>query len=131
MAKLDDDACSFLDGKVFAHVATLMPDGSPQVSPIWIEHDGTHVIFNTAEGRFKTENLEQDGRLAISIVDPENPYRHMLIRGTVTELDRDDADRHIDALAMKYLGEDTYPFRQEGEVRVKVLVEPQSISING
>ena len=131
MAELSDEARDFLEGKVFAHVATLMPDGSPQVSPVWIDHDETHVIFNTAEGRYKTENLEKDGRVALSMVDPENAYRHMLVRGSVAELTHDGADEHIDAMAKKYLGQDTYPFRQPGEVRVKVLIQPESITING
>lgn len=131
MANLDDDARSFLDQKVIAHVATLMPDGSPQASPVWIDHDDTRVIFNTAEGRYKTENLEKDGRVAVSIVDAENPYRHMLVRGRVAELTREGADEHINAMAKKYLDEDEYPFRQPGEVRVKVLIDPDSVTVNG
>lgn len=130
MADLSDDAKSFLEKPVIVHVATLNHDGSPQASPVWIDHDGTHVIFNTAEGRHKTENLEADGRVAISAVDPENPYVNVLIRGTVAEMDRETADEHIDAMAKKYLGEDKYPFRQEGEVRVKVLVAASSVTIN-
>ena len=130
MAKLDDQAREFLDQKVIAHVATLMPDGSPQVSPVWIDHEDDLVVFNTAEGRYKTENLEKDGRVAISMVDPENPYTHVLVRGKVTELDREHADDHINAMAKKYLGEDEYPFRQPGEVRVKVLIEPERVTIN-
>jgi PPOX class probable F420-dependent enzyme len=131
MSELTDDAREFLDRKVFAHVATLMPDGAPQVSPVWIDHEDSHVLFNTAEGRYKTENLEKDGRIAISIVDPDNPYRHMLIRGRVAELTREGADDHADAMAKKYLDQDTYPFRQPGEVRVKVLIEPESLTIHG
>ncbi|MEO7198383.1 MAG: PPOX class F420-dependent oxidoreductase, partial [Solirubrobacterales bacterium] len=82
-------------------------------------------------GRYKTENLEKDGRVAISIVDPENPYRHMLIRGLVAELTREGADEHADAMAKKYLDVDEYPFRQPGEVRVKVLIDPEKVSVNG
>ncbi len=129
-AQLDDDVRDFLDQKVFAHVATLMPDGSPQVSPVWIDHDDTHVIFNTAEGRYKTENLEADGRIAVSITDPENPYTHLLVRGRVSELRRDGADEHIDGMAKKYMDVDTYPFRQPGEIRVIVLIEPDSVTLN-
>ncbi len=131
MAELNEEAREFLDRKVFAHVATLMPDGSPQVTPVWIDHDGSRAIFNTARGRNKTENLEQDGRIALSIVDPENPYRHMLIRGRVAEISDEGADEHIDAMAKKYLDQDTYPFRQPGEERVKVMIEPASVTING
>ena len=130
MASLDDDEKEFLDQKVFAHVATLMPDGSPQVSPVWMDHDETHVIFNTAEGRYKTDNLEQDGRVAVSITDPENPYTHMLIRGRVAELRRDGAKEHADKMAKKYMDLDEYPFLQPGEVRVIVLIEPDSVTLH-
>ena len=130
MATLDDDVRKFLDQKVFAHVATLMPDGSPQVSPVWIDHDDTHVIFNTAEGRYKTENLEQDGRVAVSITDLDNPYTHMLVRGQVKELRRDGAEAHADAMAKKYMGVDKYPFLQPGEVRVVVVIEPDSVTLH-
>lgn len=131
MAALDDESKKFLDQKVYAHVATLMPDGSPQVSPVWIDHDDTHVIFNTSEGRHKTENLEQDGRIAVSITDPENPYEHMLVRGNVAELRREGANEHADALAKKYMDVDEYPFLQPGEVRVIVLIDPDSVTLQG
>ena len=130
MAELDEKVRSFLDRKVFAHVATLMPDGSPQVSPVWVDHDDTHVIFNTAEGRYKTENLEKDGRVAISILDPDNPYTHLLVRGKVTELQREGAKEHADAMAKKYMGVDEYPFLQPGEVRVIVVIEPEKVTLN-
>lgn len=131
MAELTPEATELLDQKVFAHVATLMPDGSPQVSPVWIDHDGTNVIFNTAEGRAKTDNLKRDGRVAVSMVDPENPYKSLLVRGEISEITREGADEHIDSLAMKYLGEETYPLRQPGEVRVKVVIKPESVSALG
>lgn len=128
MAALTDDVREILDKPVFAHVATLMADGSPQVSPVWIDHEGDDLVINTAEGRLKAENLRADGRVAISITDPENPYSNVLIRGQVRELTHEGADENINALAKKYLGEDEYPFRQPGEVRVKVLIEPRKVS---
>ncbi len=128
MAELSADAKDLIDRPVFAHVATLMPDGSPQVSPVWIDHEGDDVLINTAEGRLKADNLRADGRVAISITDPDNPYANLLIRGRVKEMTHEGADENIDALAKKYLGEDEYPFRQPGEVRVKVLIEPEKVA---
>lgn len=104
--------------KAFANLATLMPNGSPQVTPVWVDYDGRHVIINTAEGRQKDKNLQCDGRVAMSILDPENPYRYLEVRGHVAQRTREGADEHIDAMARKYLGKDKYPFRQPGEVRV-------------
>jgi PPOX class probable F420-dependent enzyme len=104
--------------KAFAHLVTLMPGGSPQVTPVWVDYDGRHVIINTAEGRQKDKNLQRDGRLAMSITDPENPYRYLEVRGHVAQRTREGADQHIDAMARKYLGQDKYPYRKPGEVRV-------------
>lgn len=104
--------------KAFANLATLMPNGSPQVTPVWVDYDGGHVLINTAEGRQKDKNLQRDGRVALSIMDPENPYRYLEVRGHVTQRTNEGADQHIDAMARKYLGQDKYPFRQPGEVRV-------------
>lgn len=129
MATLSDEVRSILDKKTFAHVATLMPDGSPQVSPVWVDYDGDLVIFNTAKGRQKSNNLERDPRIAISATDPENPYQPVLIRGKVVEITESGAEEHTDKLAKKYLDEDKYPFGQPGEERVIVKVEPESISV--
>lgn len=104
--------------KAFANLATLMPNGSPQVTPVWVDYDGRHVIINTAEGRQKDKNLQRDGRVALSIMDPENPYRYLEVRGRITQRTHEGADQHIDAMARKYLGQDKYPYRQPGEIRV-------------
>ena len=128
MAELSAKAKELIDKPVFAHVATLMPDGSPQVSPVWIDREGDDILINTAEGRLKTDNFRDDGRVAISILDPDNPYANLLIRGRVKEMTQEGADENINALAKKYLGEDEYPFRGPGEVRVKVLIEPEKVS---
>src|SRR5262245_37967627 len=104
--------------KAFANLATLMPDGSPQVTPVWVDYDGTHVLVNSARGRQKDKNLERNPAVALSILDPENPYRYLEVRGRVIEATEQGADAHIDKMAKKYLGADTYPYRQPGEVRV-------------
>jgi len=117
--------------KAFANLATLMPNGSPQVTPVWVDYDGRHVLINTAEGRQKDKNLQRDGRLALSIFDPENPYRYLEVRGQVAERTREGADQHIDAMARKYLGKDKYPYRQPGEVRVLYKVTPERCTFMG
>ena len=114
--------------KAFAHLATLMPDGQPQVTPVWVEFDGRHVIINTAEGRQKDKNLQRDKRVALSLIDPDNPYRYLEVRGKVVERTHNGADANIDALAKKYLDKDKYPFRQPNEVRVIYKIEPQHVT---
>lgn len=128
MASIPNDALHLLEGQHFAHVATLMEDGSPQVTPVWVGHEGDLVTFNTAKGRLKEKNLKRDPRVAISIVDAENPYVPLVIQGKVVEMTGEGADDDIDALAKRYLDEDTYPFRQPGEVRIIVKVEPDKAS---
>ena len=117
--------------KAFANLATLMPDGKPQVTPVWVEFDGHHVVINTAEGRQKDKNLQRDKRVALSIMDPDNPYRYLEVRGKVVERTHNGADANIDALAKKYLGKDKYPFRQPNEVRVIYKIEPQHVTTMG
>ena len=117
--------------KAFAHLATLMPGGEPQVTPVWTDYDGRQVIINTAEGRQKDENLRRDGRVSMSIIDPDNPYRYLEIRGRVSERTKNGADAHIDSMAKKYLDKDKYPFRQPGEVRVIFKITPEHITSAG
>ena len=111
--------------KAFAHLVTLMPDGKPQVTPVWVDYDGKYVLINTAEGRLKDKNMQRDGRIALSITDPDNPYRYLEVRGRIAERTHEGADAHIDAMAKKYLDKDTYPFRQPGEVRVIYKMTPE------
>ena len=128
MAAIPDEAKHLFENKEMAHVATLNADGSPQVSAVWIALDGDLVTFNTAEGRLKPKNLRRDGRVAISIAGEENPYENVMIQGKVVELTNDGADDDIDALAKRYLDADSYPFRQPGEERVIVKIEPEKVN---
>jgi PPOX class probable F420-dependent enzyme len=131
MATIPQSYRDLFDKKSFAHIATVGPDGTPQVTPVWIDYDGTHIRFNTARGRVKTKNLERNPTVAMSVQDPENPYRYVQVKGRVTEMTEKGADEHIDALAKKYLGQDRYPYRRPGEVRVTVKVAPDKIQSMG
>ena len=115
----------------FAHLATLMANGSPQVTPVWCDFDGTHIRVNSAKGRVKDKNMRRNKRVALSIMDPGNPYRHLDVQGEITEITEQGADAHIDALAKKYLGKDKYPFRAPGEVRVIYKILPSKVSTTG
>lgn len=117
-----------LDKKAFAHLATLMKDGSPQVSPVWVDQKDGYVVINSAEGRAKDRNVKRDARVALSVTDPDNPYRALMIRGRVVKIETAGADAHIDAMAKKYLGVDSYPYRQPGEKRVIYTVAPERVS---
>jgi PPOX class probable F420-dependent enzyme len=117
--------------KAFANLATLMPDGRPQVTPVWCDLDGSNIRINTAKGRLKDKNMRRNKNVALSIFDPDNPYRHLAVQGEVVEITEQGADAHIDALAKKYLGKDKYPFRQPGEVRVMYKIRPDRVSQMG
>jgi PPOX class probable F420-dependent enzyme len=115
----------------FANLATVMPNGSPQVTPVWIDYDGKYVLFNSAKGRMKDKNIRRDPRVSLSIQDPENPYRYLEIRGRVVEITQNGADDHINKLSQKYLGKPVYPGRQPGEVRVLYKIEPEHFTSMG
>lgn len=117
--------------KAFASLTTLMPDGSPQTTPVWVDVDGDYVIFNSAKGRQKDRNVRRDPRVAMAIIDPDNPYRYLEIRGKVAEITEQGADAHIDKMAKKYLGQDKYPYRQPGEMRVLYKIRPEHTSTMG
>ena len=112
-----------------AHFVTMMADGSPQITPVWVdvEPDGSHVLVNTAEGRVKTRNVERDNRVAVSVADSANAWRFVLVRGTIVERRHEGADAQIDALAKKYLGKDEYPFRRPDEQRVTLVIKPHHV----
>ena len=125
-AQLSKKAKALIQRPVIANVATVDADGGPQVTPVWIDLDGDDLIFNTAKGRVKAVNLTKNSQVAISIVDPDDPYNVVVVRGTV-EPTEEGADAHIDVLAKKYLGVDTYPTRRDGEVRVKYRVHADKV----
>ncbi|HYB56217.1 MAG TPA: PPOX class F420-dependent oxidoreductase [Alphaproteobacteria bacterium] len=117
--------------KAFASLATVMPDGSPQVTPVWVDYKGGAIRVNTAKGRVKARNMKEGSRVALAILDPDNPYRHIQVRGRVKRVTEQGADAHIDSLAKKYLGQDKYPYRRPGEVRLIYEIEPVSTSVMG
>ncbi len=116
--------------KAFAYLATLMKTGSPQLTPIWFNTDGKHILINTAIGRVKEKNMRRDPRVALVIVDPHNPYRYIQVRGKVVEITTQGAREHIDILSKKYRGVDKYVTRAN-EVRVTFKILPETISTQG
>jgi PPOX class probable F420-dependent enzyme len=124
--QLPEGAHHLLDAANVGHLATLMEDGSPQVTPIWVDRDGDHVVVNTAKGRAKYRNIERDPRVAISVADADNAYTYVQVRGRAELID-DGAREHIDKLASKYLGVDSYPYAKPGEQRVIVRITPESV----
>jgi PPOX class probable F420-dependent enzyme len=129
MARIPDNYLDLLQQKkAFANLATVMADGSPQVTRVWFDYTDGKIRVNTAKGRVKSRTLKPGAGVALAIMDPDNAYRYVQIRGRVARAVEPGADAHIDSLAKKYLGKDTYPFRQPGEVRVMYEIEPLSAS---
>ena len=131
MGAIPEKYLDLFQKKAFAQLATLMPDGSPQVSPVWVEYDGNHILVNSAKGRTKDKNMRRDPRVGLDLVDPENPYRHLSLRGRVVDITEQGADAHIDKLTKKYIGQEKYPYRGKGEVRVIYKIEPQGAHAMG
>lgn len=133
MTTVPDNFRDLLDTnkKAFATVATVKADGSPQVTPVWFDTAGDKVRVNTAKGRVKARTMKEGAKVALSIMDPDNPYRYMQLRGTVTRATTEGADAHIDSLAKKYLGKDKYPFRQAGEERIMFEITPEAVQTMG
>ena len=123
---LGDKARSILSEPVFAHLAVIA-DGRPHVTPVWVDVEGDRVLVNTALGRKKDAALQVGAPVALSVTAPDNPYEMVMIQGHVVERTTEGADHDIDRLAKKYLGADTYPFRQEGEERVTILIEADHV----
>ena len=117
-----------LQEPAFCQLATLMPDGSPQNTQVWVDTDGEHILINTAQGRQKERNVQRDPRVAVNVVDPTNAWRIGMVRGRVVEVTTDGADELIDQLAKKYLNEESYPFRRPEEVRVTLKILPDNIN---
>src|SRR5271155_2720863 len=124
-ATIDSRAEKLLKGKNFCHVATLRDDGTVHGVPVWVDVQDGRPVVNSAEGRGWVRNLERDPRVTLTVLNFENPYEYLEVRGRVAERTHEGADEHIDALAMKYLDKDEYPFRQPGEQRVILRVEPE------
>jgi len=129
-ATIPDNYLDLFQKKAFANLATLMPDGSPQVTPVWVDYDGTHVIINSARGRQKDRNMQRNAHVALAIADPDNPYRYLAIRGIVDKITREGADAHIDKMAKKYTGQDKYSGGPD-EVRLIYRIRPVKISHMG
>lgn len=128
---LSASARALLARPVLASLATIAADGSPQITPLWIDVEGDDLVVNTSQGRAKARNMERNPKVAVCVVDPDDPFNVVAVHGTVTEITTEGADDHIDALAKKYMGVDAYPMRQEGEVRVKVKIHPEKIVMQG
>jgi PPOX class probable F420-dependent enzyme len=117
--------------KAFANLATIQPDGSPQVTPVWFDYTNGLVRVNTAKGRIKARNLAVGAKVALSILDPDNAYRYIQVRGTVTKETEDSNLAHINSLAKKYLNQDVYPWHKEGDVRVTYEITPSATQTMG
>jgi PPOX class probable F420-dependent enzyme len=129
MAAIPDQYLDLLQQKkAFANLATLMPDGTPQVTPVWFDYRDGHIRVNTAKGRVKARNMQKGSAVALAIMDPDNPYRYVQVRGRVKRVAEQNAGTHIDSLAKKYLGKDKYPWARPDEVRVMYEIEPTSAS---
>jgi PPOX class probable F420-dependent enzyme len=126
---IPDNFRDLFQKKAFGQLATIMEDGTPQVTPVWLDFDGTHVRVNSAKGRVKDRNMRRNPSVAISLMDPDNPYRHLDVRGKVVDITETGAREHIDSLAKKYLGKDKYPV--PNEVRVIYKIKPERVSTMG
>lgn len=128
---IEDRAEDLLKGRNFVVVSTLRPDGTIHAAPAWVDVQDGRPVVNTAEGRAWPANLKRDPRVTLTVQNLENPYEYVTIRGRVVEQTTEGADEHIDALAKKYLGQDTYPYRQPGEQRVILRIEPEHVHVYG
>jgi len=128
MATIPEEYLNLFQKRAFAHLATLMEDGSPQVTPVWIDFDGTYILVNSARGRVKDLNMRRDPRVAIEIIDPDDPYSYFQVQGKVVEITEEGAADHIDKMAYKYMGKERYPYRRPEEVRVLYKVLPEKIT---
>ena len=130
-AKLSDDVKKLFIDANFGHLATLMPDGSPHVSDVWVDVDGDRIVVNTQEGRVKPRNVRKDARVSISIFDQQNPYKSATVTVLVGEITHEGAEESIHKLAKKYMGADKYPYLQPGDQRVIFVIEPDHVTVMG
>jgi len=124
---LSPEVREFLATRCYVHLATLMADGSPQVSPVWAETDGGLIVVNSAAGRVKDRNIKRDARVALSATHPDDPFKALMIRGRVVKVTEDGAEDGIDRLARKYIGGERYEWRRPGEVRVAYYIQPETV----
>ncbi len=129
--KIEGRGEELLRAKNFCNVSTIRADGSVHGVPVWVDVEDGRPVLNTAEGRTWPRNLERDPRITLTVQNVENPYEYLEVRGRVAERTRDGADEHIDALAKKYLDADAYPYRQPGEQRLIIRVEPEHAKVRG
>ncbi len=127
--KIPSDYLDLFEKKAFAYLATMMPDGTPMVTPVWIDYDGEYLLFNTARGRQKDRNVRRNPNVSLAIMDPDNAYRYLGVRGRIVEETEGGANEHIDKLARKYTGE-RYQWRRPGMVRVIYKILPEKIYHN-
>ena len=129
--KLSEDLLALLRQPSICYIATIMPDGSPQMTQTWVDTDGDHVIINSVQGFVKLKNIERDPRVAVTITDPDNPFRYFQVRGRVVNTTTDGAVDHIEMLSQKYLGT-PYPwYGGRDQVRVIIVIEAEKISSTG
>lgn len=121
---IPDEYKDILESSALAHVATIGPNGEPQNTPVWFDFDGEHLLFSQTKARQKFKNVGRDPRIALSIVDPQNDYRYIEVRGEVVRIDEDPDLDFINAMSKKYLGMDEYPMHQPGDERVVVVISP-------
>ena len=131
MSVIPEQYSDLLHSTALAHIATIGPKGDPQTTPVWFEWDGQHILFSQTKGRQKYRNVKRNPAIALSIVDPSNPFRYLEVRGKVVAIDEDQNNQFIDSMAKKYMGRDKYPFHQPGDERVIVVVEPEHTSHMG
>lgn len=131
MTALPQGLKDMLQQPVFVHLTTLMADGSPQASPVWVDVDGDEIVINSAEGRVKDKNIKRDPRVALSVTAIDNPYKAFMVRGRVVKITTEGGDAHIDKMAKKYMGVDSYPFRTPTEVRVIYRIVADRVSNMG
>ncbi len=131
MAVIPQEYKNLLHTTALAHIATIGPKGEPQSTPVWFDWDGTNIRFSQIKTRQKYRNLLRDPQIALSIVDPTNPYRYLEVRGKVVRIDEDPNLDFINSMAKKYLGKDTYPWHQPGDERVIIVVQPEHTSHMG
>ncbi len=132
MVSIPEEYLDLLQRKTaFANLATVMPNGTPQVTPVWFDYTDGKIRVNSVKGRVKTRNMQEGAPVALSILDPDNPYRYIQIRGRVGHVTEEGASAHIDSLAKKYLGKDKYPWAQPGQIRVTFEIEPTAVQAMG